>query len=359
MLRLRSNTSNNNCAEQSIETRPKMPESPFSRFIAKRRNEMWSEIHKEASRRWAEMSKEAKRPYVEEYESAMERWVAEKALIKSGLEAMEKVDNRGSHFNGFDLFRSVVPLQVTSDREDENVVSIAAKKWNELSPDERETYSERAKEMNEKGQEELLASTIQSLEKYKNVAGRPRNAHLRFRNEFMSTKLKENYEGLRREWAELCDEEKDQYLKPWKVDLERFKAESVKYKNGQEYIENKRNRTVNKAHIRQLEQELNIPKLSAGNVIHLFWTEKKVPVKGKSLSQISKTVSLMWKALSEEERMVYKEKWNKLRADWVREVAEIERNNADNPKMSELKAYRKMLKTAKQKLVSPQKKTLI
>ena len=39
--------------------------------------------------------------------------------------------------------------------------------------------------------------------------------------------------------------------------------------------------------------------------------------------------------------MDYIAKWNKLNADWEREVAEWERRYADNPKLTEMKAYKK------------------
>ena len=55
----------------------------------------------------------------------------------------------------------------------------------------------------------------------------------------------------------------------------------------------------------------------------------------------------MWEALTEEEQMEYKAKGNKLNADWKTDVAVWEERNADNPKMTELKANKKMFVTAK------------
>jgi len=57
--------------------------------------------------------------------------------------------------------------------------------------------------------------------------------------------------------------------------------------------------------------------------------------------------SEMWEALTDEEQMEYKEKWSKLKADWQTDVAEWEERNANNPKMTELKANKKMMETAK------------
>ena len=42
----------------------------------------------------------------------------------------------------------------------------------------------------------------------------------------------------------------------------------------------------------------------------------------------------MCQAFTEEERMEYKEKWRKLKADWQTDVAEWEERNANNPKMT-------------------------
>ena len=51
--------------------------------------------------------------------------------------------------------------------------------------------------------------------------------------------------------------------------------------------------------------------------------------------------------MTEEERLEYKAKRSKLKADWQNDVAEWEVRNADNPKMTELKAYKMMLDRAK------------
>ena len=350
MLGQRSNSSRNTptYAEQSTESRPKKPQPAFTRFINKNRKDMWSEIHKEAFRSWEEMSEEAKRSYVEEHAAANERWLAEKASIKSRLQAMEEADNRGetkNSYNGFCLFRS--EIQVPSDPL-LDFVSMTALKWKELSPEEREAYNERAREMNSKGQGELISTTLQNINGRKKWA-RPVSPFHRFRMELVSTKLRENMKKLGKEWSELSVEERDQYVKPYMADLDCFRAEMVKYKAGKEYVENKRKRAVVKASIRKIEEELNMPRLLAGNVFHLFWAGKRETLKGKSGPEITKAASVMWQALSEEEKMDYTAKWNKLKADWEREVAEWERRYADNPKLTELKAYRQMLKTVGRK----------
>ena len=169
---------------------------------------------------WEEMSEEAKRPYVEEYNLAKERWTAEKASMTSVLEALEGNPPENSRYTGFDLFRSEV--KVPSNLL-VNFLPFAANKWNDLSPEEREAYNERALEIKEKGQNELLSLTLQGLK-----MGRPISGNIRFRNEYLSSKLKGL--DLGKEWAELSDEEKDEYHKPYTADMERFRAEKLKYK---------------------------------------------------------------------------------------------------------------------------------
>ena len=74
----------------------------------------------------------------------------------------------------------------------------------------------------------------------------------------------------------------------------------------------------------------------------LFIVDKRGSYKGDL-----QTVSKMWRAMPEEERMEYKAKCRKLKTDWKREAAEWEEKNRDNPKMAELKAYKVMLESAK------------
>lgn len=286
---------------------------------------------------WEEMSEEAKRPYVEEYNLAKERWTAEKASMTSVLEALEGNLPENSRYTGFDLFRSEV--KVPSNLL-VNFLPFAAQKWNDLSPEEREAYSERALEIKEKGQNELLSLTLQGLKGKKNM-GRPISGNIRFRNEYLSSKLKGL--DLGKEWAELSDEEKDEYHKPYTADMERFRAEKLKYKKTGKNSRNLRNIKVS---IKQIEQELNFPASVAGNAFHLFWTERKEALKGMQGAQFLKNASILWQGLSEEERIDYRAKWNSQRADWAKELAECERINADNPKMAELKAYREMWRAA-------------
>ena len=111
--------------------------------------------------------------------------------------------------------------------------------------------------------------------------------------------------------------------------------------------ENERNSKVIKAKIKEIEEEMNKPKLLAASVFHFFERHKNESLTGEKTSGRMKVASEMWQALTEEERKEYKAKWHKLKAEWQTDVVEWEERNADNPKMMELKAYKVMLETAK------------
>ena len=135
-----------------------------------------SEVWKEVNLRWKEMSEEEKRPYEERYETALESWRDERAKIRAQFEAMEVEDKGGnkenSQYNGFHLFSSEVQISGASS------VSNYVKMWNDLSPEEKEIYNERARKIKQKGQGALLASTIKKFGRN----GPPRSALLQFHN---------------------------------------------------------------------------------------------------------------------------------------------------------------------------------
>merc|ERR1712037_776495 len=175
---------------QSGETRPKQPQNPYIRFINERRSKIMSEVNKEATKRWNELSEEAKRPYVENYETAKERWQVERAQMKAQLEAMEEEGKRGEgekpKYTGLHLFYSEFQIQGATVSD---FMTKAAQMWNDLTPEEREAYHERARKINEKGQADLLAATMKKMRTGK--SGRPANAPTQFRNKFQSVGLKE------------------------------------------------------------------------------------------------------------------------------------------------------------------------
>ena len=300
-----------------------------------------SEVWKEVNLRWKEMSEEEKRPYVERYETALESWRDERAKMKAQLEAMEEVDKSGdkenSHYDGWDLFRSDFQIP-------DATISNLGKVWNELSPEEKEVYNERARKINEKGQGDLLASTVKKFKSSR--YGRPASAPTQFHNQFLSKRLKEAHEDIKREWSELSDEEREKYVKPYEVEYQIYKAEMEEYKAGDKYGENKRNGKVLRAKIKEIEEEMNKPRLTAPTSYSLFRKHNRDSFKGKAVHEANKAVSKMWQALTAEERIKYKAEWSKMKADFQTNVAEWEEKNAENPRMTELKAYKNMLETA-------------
>merc|ERR1712037_973041 len=330
---------------QSGETRPKRPLNPYMRFMNDRRGKIMSELNKEATKRWNEMREEAKRPYVENYETAKERWQVERALMKAQLEAMEEEGKRGEgekpKYTGLHLFCSEVqiPGATVSD-----FLTMSNKMWNDLTPEEREAYHERARKINEKGQGDLLSATLKKIKS--TTSGRPVNASMQFRHKFLSVGLKEAFKELKREWSELSEEERGKYVKPYEEERKLYNAQMEEYRAGDKYAENKRKSKVLRAKIKEIEEEMNKPKLFARDSYRLFMMDKKDYFKGKNVAELAKIVSEMWEALTEEEQMEYNDKWSKLNAVWQTDVAEWEERNANNPKMTELKGYKKMLETA-------------
>jgi len=330
---------------QSGETRPKRPLNPYMRFINDRRGKIMSELNKEATKRWNEMREEAKRPYMENYETAKERWQVERALMKAQLEAMEEEGKRGEGekptYTGLHLFRSEVQIPGATASD---FMTMANKMWNDLTPEEREAYHERARKINEKGQGDLLAATMKKIKS--TTSGRPVNASMQFRHKFLSVGLKEAMKEFSRQWSELSDEERGKYEKLYEEERKLYNAQMEEYRAGDKYAENKRKSKVLRAKIKEIEEEMNKPTLFALDSFRHFMMDKKDSFKGKKLAERNKMASEMWEALTEEEQMEYKDKWSKLHADWQTDVAEWEERNADNPKMTELKGYKKMLETA-------------
>ena len=156
--------------------------------------------------------------------------------MRAQLEAMEEENESGDkenfQFNGWNLFHSEVQIGGATR-------SNFAKVWNELSQKEKEVYNERARRIKEKGQGDLLASTMKQLKSPQK--GRPANASLQFRNQFQANILKEANKDIGREWSKLSDKEREKYVKPYVVEYQLYKAEMEKYKAGDKYGGNKRN----------------------------------------------------------------------------------------------------------------------
>ena len=324
---------------QSSGTRPKKPLPPFAKFSSERKSKIMSEVWKEASERWKGMSEEGKRPYVEKYETAID----EKDKLRAQLEAMDeedKISNKEkSNYTGQNLFYSEVQIPGASG----DFIKMAHKMWKDLSPEEKKVYNERARMINEKGQRKIFTSTIKKM---MNNRG-PTNPYRIFISQILSKRQKEAHFDIRMEWSELSDEEKEKYVKQYEVENQLYKSEMEEYKARDTYGESKRNLKVIKAKIKQTEEDMQKPQLLAYSVFQLFLEDKKESLKGKNSIERYKNGSDIWHALTEEERMSYKFKWSKLKADWQTDVDEWEKRNADNPKMTELRAYKTMLDTGK------------
>merc|ERR1712210_281075 len=300
-LRLKStaDTTTPTSLVQSGESRPKRPLNPYMRFLNERQSKIMSELQKEATKRWNELSEEAKRPYMDNYETAKERWQVERALMKAQLEAMEEEGKRGEgekpKYTGLHLFCSEVQIPGATASD---FFTKSNKMWNDLTPEEREAYHERARKINEKGQGDLLSATLKKIKS--TTSGRPVNASMQFRHKFLSVGLKEAMKEFSRQWSELSDEERGKYEKLYEEERKLYNAQMEEYRAGDKYAENKRKMKVLKAKIKEIEEEMNKPKLKAHDPYLLFKMDKRESIKGKNFAKI---VSEMWEALTEEEQM--------------------------------------------------------
>ena len=304
------------------------------------------EVNKEATERWIEMSEEAKRPYFETYKAALENWKNVKTQIKAKLDALEEEDKIGetekSPYIGWRLFRSEVQIQGATAFD---FVTMANQMWHDLTPEKRKSYNERARMINEKGQKEFFASE----KKRPSCSGRPLNASMQFRNQYLSDRMKEAFMEFKREWDELSDEDRGVYVKQYEEEIRLYNAQKEEYRAGDTYAGDKRNIKVLNAKIKLIEEDMNKPLFMGGGYrrsYNLFVVDKKDSLKGKDGHPFT-IASEMWQALTEEERTEYKAKWSKLNSDWQTDVAEWEERNKDNPKMAELKAYKMLLESGK------------
>ena len=182
-------------------------------------------------------------------------------------------------------------------------------------------------------------------------------AYIQFSRVLVSDRLKKVHVEAREEWSELSDEEKEKYVRQYEVEHKLYSAQMEEYREGGKYEENRRRIKVLRAKIKEVEEGMSKPKGIASNAFTLFLKDQGKSQSGKSFTQDQggairpkKTIlGGMWHALTEEEQMEYKARWGKLKLDWQREVARWEEENADNPKMAELRAYKDMLKTARKR----------
>merc|ERR1719291_1521888 len=93
---------------------------------------------------------------------------------------------------------------------------------------------------------------------------------------------------------------------------------------------------------------MNKPKLGPRSSFLLFMEEMREMSEGTDNIKLAKSAGMSWKAMSEEEKAVYKRRWEELKSKWQEDVAEWELKNADTPKMTELKAAVRILKSQKE-----------
>ena len=293
-----------------------------------------SQVQKDVGRCWRELSEEEKRPYVDRYKAKLKIWQEKRDILISYLQAMEEEDKSGGKdnrsFNGRILFQSEVQIPGASL----DFLAKASKMWNKLTPKEKEVYNERARKINEDGQGNLLKSTLKQV----GYKGKPIAPYLEFLRKIMPQKLKVAHNEIMREWSELSDEEKEKYVKASEEEFKAYNAQMEEYKGGEKFTEDKRNKKVLMGKIKDIEEELEKPKLLTSNGYLLFMKENAEHYKGS----LSKAAS-MWHALDEEGKTEYNTKFYKFKADWQQEVDKWEARNADNPKMTELRAYKSML----------------
>ena len=301
-----------------------------------------SQVQKDVGKCWRELSEEEKRPYVDRYKAKLKDWQEKRDILISYLQAMEEEDERGGkvkqRFYGKLLFQSEVQIPGASS----DFLAKASKMWNELTSQEREVYNERARKMNGEGQGDLLKSTLKQVRS----RGKPRAAYLEFLSKIMPQKMKVAHNEIMREWSELSDEEKEKYVKASEEEFESYNAQLQKYKGGEKFTEDKRNRKVLMGKIKEIEEEMEMPKLLASSGYAIFIKEKREYFQGKKASESNVArlnCNAMWQALDEEGKTEYRERWHKLKSDWQQEVARWEAKNTDNPKMTELRTYKNML----------------
>merc|ERR1711934_778664 len=117
-------------------------------------------------------------------------------------------EGEDTKYTGIHLFCSEVKIPGATFSD---FLTKAGQMWNDLTPEEREAYHERARKINEKGQGDLLAATMKKMRS--GTSGRPQNAYMQFSTSFLSDKLKEANKEMKREWSELSDEERGKYVK--------------------------------------------------------------------------------------------------------------------------------------------------
>ena len=284
---------------------------------------------REVNKKWKNMTDEEKRPFIEKCQVVKERWEAENALMPSilaQLKALKKsVKMSGVHNSGYALFLS--EAQIPYD-PDQNFSSKVAKMWKDLKQEERNAYNERAKDLFEKGQEELVESAMKKIEKRFN-----QTPYILFIKQSLPETLKASNKEIRIEWERLNKEEKSPYTEGYEKEMQEYHAKIGEYKEGAEFKKRKKAVSIIKAKIKKLENEMNKPKLVT-NSFQLYVNEIREIPRENYFANLQKICGKNWKAMSEEEKAVYKRRWEELKSKWQEDMAKWESKNADSPKMT-------------------------
>ena len=322
-----------------VKTRPKRPLAPFLRFKNERMG--LREMSKEISKKWKEMTEEEKRPFVEEREAMKVRWEAENISTVAQLKALKEGDKIFDSNAGFILFST--EAQVPYDPNYHRTIKVA-EMWKHLTEEERNAYKERANDLKEKGQEQFVEAAMKKVAKGFAYLS---PYHL-FRCKSVPEVMKARSKELRIEWEGLSKEEKSPYTDGYEEERQQYLTKLEEYKEGAEFKERKKAVSVIKAKIKKLEEEMNKPKLRLPNTFILYREQMREMSEGADFIKVNKSAATSWKAMSDEEKAVYKRRWEELKSKWQEDMAEWELKNADSPKMSEWKAVVRILKSQKE-----------
>merc|ERR1719150_1579239 len=115
--------------------------------------------------------------------------------------------------------------------------------------------------------------------------------------------------------------------------MQQYQTKLEEYKEGAEFKERKKAVSIIKAKIKKLENEMNKPKLGPRDSFMFYREQMREMSEGADFIKVNKSAAVSWKAMSDEEKAVYKRRWEELKSKWQEDMAEWELKNADSPKM--------------------------
>ena len=121
------------------------------------------------------------------------------------------------------------------------------------------------------------------------------SAYHKFMAKLLSSHLKEHHIEMKRQWAEMSEEQKRPYIMSYEAEKRQFSAALHKYK-----LENKK-------------EDMKMPKLMANNTFVFFWQTQKITLQSASES---------WKSMTEGERAEWKARWLESKVKWLEDLKE-------------------------------------